>query len=292
MFISFLSAHPSIPVPGHTPARRINAQLSCFLLLCAMFIASWSSCGLAGEQGRASWYGLAAHGKQTANGEIYNRNALTAAHKQLPFGSVVRVKNLKNGKHVLVRINDRGPFVKGRVVDLSRRAADILNMTESGVVPVSFEMVGNDKGEPLNSGHAFFVHISDYAGVMKTRKAVRDMSAQLELPLLSMPHIRNGKQQFAICSGPYATFQEAQRVFITLEATDVALKGIIERPLYDNVLTWMAEKTRNFVNGIQYLNSEVNVSYNNSHIMYFIKNSLWMHAAIYMRNDILVFALR
>lgn len=80
------------------------------------------------EVGIASWYGPRFHGKRTANGERFDTNALTAAHKTLPFGSRVRVKSLVNGKEVVVRINDRGPFIAGRIIDLSRAAALALGM--------------------------------------------------------------------------------------------------------------------------------------------------------------------
>lgn len=92
--------------------------------------------------GKASWYGPGFHGRLTANGERYNQNAMTAAHKHLRFGTRVRVTNLNNGRSVVVRINDRGPFVKGRVIDLSAAAARSLNMMHSGVVPVTVKILG------------------------------------------------------------------------------------------------------------------------------------------------------
>lgn len=84
--------------------------------------------------GQASYYGKEFHGKPTASGEIYNMHALTAAHRTLPFGTLVRVTNLKNGKSVVVRINDRGPFVKGRIIDLSREAARRIRLQGTGRV--------------------------------------------------------------------------------------------------------------------------------------------------------------
>lgn len=93
------------------------------------------------QRGRASWYGPEYHGKRTASGEIFNQWAMTAAHKKFPLGTVVRVKNLKNGKTVKVRINDRGPFVRGRHIDLSRGAAAKLGMIEDGVAPVRIEVL-------------------------------------------------------------------------------------------------------------------------------------------------------
>ncbi len=93
------------------------------------------------EIGTASWYGPGFHGKKTANGEIYNMNALTAAHKTLPLGSKVRVTNLENGNHVIVRINDRGPFHGGRIIDLSKKAAKKLNMLKKGHAKVHVKAI-------------------------------------------------------------------------------------------------------------------------------------------------------
>ncbi len=88
------------------------------------------------EEGIASWYGPGFHGKKTANGERYNQNALTAAHKTLPLGTVVRVTNLENDESVVLRVNDRGPFKYDRIIDVSRRAARILGMHDSGTARV------------------------------------------------------------------------------------------------------------------------------------------------------------
>lgn len=88
--------------------------------------------------GVASYY---KSGKQTANGERFNPNGLTAAHRTLPFGTKVKVTNLRNGKSVVVRINDRGPFIRGRVIDLSLGAAKFVEMTKSGVVTVTYSVL-------------------------------------------------------------------------------------------------------------------------------------------------------
>jgi len=89
------------------------------------------------QKGRASWYGQPYHGRKTSNGETYNMWALTAAHKQFPFGTVVKVVNRDNGRAVHVRINDRGPFVKDRIIDLSRKAARELDMEGQGLASVA-----------------------------------------------------------------------------------------------------------------------------------------------------------
>ncbi|MEM8778269.1 MAG: septal ring lytic transglycosylase RlpA family protein [Cyanobacteria bacterium P01_G01_bin.49] len=94
------------------------------------------------RKGIASWYGPGFHGRLTANGERYNQYGLTAAHKSLPFGTQVRVTNLHNGRSVTVRINDRGPYIHGRVIDLSQGAADLIGLMSSGVAPVQLEILG------------------------------------------------------------------------------------------------------------------------------------------------------
>jgi rare lipoprotein A len=93
------------------------------------------------EEGIASWYGHPYHGRRTANGEIYDMNNMTAAHKTLPFGVWVEVENKRNKRTVGVRINDRGPFIDGRIIDVSREAAQRLEMIGPGIVPVKIKVV-------------------------------------------------------------------------------------------------------------------------------------------------------
>lgn len=91
------------------------------------------------QSGKASYYARMHHGQRTANGETHDQNALVAAHRSLPFGTRVRVTNQQNGKQVVVRINDRGPFRRGRIIDVSRAAAAQLDMLDRGVVRVRIE---------------------------------------------------------------------------------------------------------------------------------------------------------
>ncbi len=94
------------------------------------------------ETGYASWYGEAFHGRLTANGEVYDVNGLTAAHPTLPLPSYARVTNLQNGRTMIVRINDRGPFAKDRIIDLSSRVADMLDVKDQGTAKVEVDYVG------------------------------------------------------------------------------------------------------------------------------------------------------
>ena len=106
---------------------------------------------IAGEEvGVASWYGRPYHGRASASGEIYDMEQLTAAHRTLPFGTMVRVQNLDNGLSVEVRINDRGPFVEGRVIDLSRAAARQIEMLGPGTARVRLHIVTEPANNPAN----------------------------------------------------------------------------------------------------------------------------------------------
>lgn len=91
--------------------------------------------------GKASFYGPKFHGRKTASGEVFNQYDLTAAHKTLPFGTICRVTNLDNGKSVIVKINDRGPFIQGRILDLSYKAAQVVDGIISGVIDVKIEIL-------------------------------------------------------------------------------------------------------------------------------------------------------
>ena len=93
------------------------------------------------QEGMASWYGGSLHGGPTASGERFDKNAMTAAHRTLPMNTRVRVTSKRNGRTVVVRINDRGPYGKGRIIDLSEAAAKRLDMIDAGVVPVRIEVI-------------------------------------------------------------------------------------------------------------------------------------------------------
>lgn len=121
------------------------------LLLIAFTSLLLSACASQGQvdpqgyraEGKASYYGARHHGNKTASGERFDQNALTAAHRTLPFGSRVQVTNLRNDKTVVVRINDRGPYAKKRIIDLSQKAAEQLDMLRDGVVPVRVEQLAD-----------------------------------------------------------------------------------------------------------------------------------------------------
>lgn len=115
-------------------------------------------------QGKASWYGGSFHRGPTASGVPYDMYTFTAAHRTLPFGTVVRVTDQHNGKSVMVCVTDRGPFVKGRIIDMSYAAADRIGLARKGVSAVNLEVVSDAKGKPLNASQAFFVEFDSAAG--------------------------------------------------------------------------------------------------------------------------------
>jgi rare lipoprotein A len=105
------------------------------------------------ETGVASWYGPPYHGRRSANGDIFDMEKLTAAHRTLPFDTWLEVTNLANKKHVDVRITDRGPFVNGRIIDLSMAAARELDMVQAGIVRVKIKVIKKPTDPPLTDAH-------------------------------------------------------------------------------------------------------------------------------------------
>lgn len=132
--------------------RRFNRS---YLVLVLLVMVSISGCsvglgrqadyhrmpGIASQTGIASYYHCSLHGRKTANGERYDRHGLTAAHRNYPFGTLVRVTNLSNGNKLVLRVNDRGPFKNGRIIDVSRRAARELGFERQGITRVAVEVI-------------------------------------------------------------------------------------------------------------------------------------------------------
>ena len=151
------------------------------LCLALLWVGSLTACttarppskvGKKFETGTASWYGPKFHGRRTANGEVYDMFELTAAHKKLPFGTVVEVRSLDTGKSITVRINDRGPFVRGRIIDLSRAAADAIDMIGPGTAKVELYLVSGALTEVFTVQVAAFkrqAHAEELANKLEKR---------------------------------------------------------------------------------------------------------------------------
>lgn len=130
------------------------------------------------EEGMASWYGPGFHGKTTSSGETFNQYAMTAAHKILPLGTQVRVTHMGNGRSILVRINDRGPFVDDRIIDLSRAAATRLEMMGTGTARVRVQSLGGIPQVAANGlvKGAFYVQVGAFGNKENARRLITDLS--------------------------------------------------------------------------------------------------------------------
>jgi rare lipoprotein A len=169
------------------------------------------------QRGIASWYGREFHGKKTSNGEIYNMYALTAAHKTLPLGTHVRVNNLENNRSAVVRINDRGPFVRGRIIDLSYAAAEDIGIVDSGTAWVEVVALGKPTS---NGGTAPAYTAQDYShgnftfqvGAFVNRENAERQKRQLEQKYKNA-HItiydRGDQIFYRVRVGRFTTLEEA-----------------------------------------------------------------------------------
>lgn len=143
------------------------------------------------ETGVASWYGPTFHGKRTANGEIYDQNELTGAHRTLQMPSLVRVTNLENGRSIVVRINDRGPFKKGRVIDVSKRAAELLGFINQGTARVRLEVLEKESRKiataaqrGMDTSRITLTELNTLSDSPNTPGAAAPVLAQNQMPML------------------------------------------------------------------------------------------------------------
>ena len=125
----------------HTSAARHKSTMRSYKVRGKRYHPTYVKVGQV-KKGISSWYGPNFHGKQTSNGEVYNMHARTAAHKTWPMDTMVKVNNLQNGKSTIVRINDRGPFVRGRIIDCSYTAGKEIGLDRMGIAKVSIEVLG------------------------------------------------------------------------------------------------------------------------------------------------------
>ena len=184
------------------------------------------------QTGIASWYGDDFQGKTTANGEIYNMHKLTAAHQTLPFHTMVEVENLENGKKVLVRINDRGPFLKNRIIDLSLLAAQRLAMTDKGTAAVNIRLI-HWNGAPLPTAGATADVIGAECCVQAGAFAVRQNANDLLLTLAEIfPDLQfrviKEDEMFKVLSEKFPVAFRCQEILDKM--ADYHLQGFIRKP--------------------------------------------------------------
>ncbi|MEO1085304.1 MAG: septal ring lytic transglycosylase RlpA family protein [Acidobacteriota bacterium] len=189
------------------PIRRLIPVLLCLLLSIACATNRFDKPRIGSTQrGVASWYGEPFHGRATASGEIYDMNLLTAAHRDLPLGTVVDVTNLDNGLEVRVRVNDRGPFVKGRVLDLSYGAARQVQMIGPGTAKVLIEIVSLGGGP---SGPSLATRFVVQAGAFRDATNARRLHDELSRSHDQVQTVENGGVH-RVRLGPFRTSREAE----------------------------------------------------------------------------------
>lgn len=157
------------------------------------------------QTGVASWYGPGFHGKRTANGEIFNRNELTAAHKTLQMPSMVRVTNLDNGKSIIVRVNDRGPFSDNRVIDLSEKAAEVIGMKQAGTARVRIDVMEKESRQVASAARKGLSTRGTELALNRGRKLDAHMALDVAMPVskpstnriaFAQPRLNNSTQMF------------------------------------------------------------------------------------------------
>lgn len=177
------------------------------------------------EVGLASWYGAKFHGRTTSSGEIYNMFTLTAAHKTLPIPSYARVTNRENGRATIVRINDRGPFLKNRLIDLSYASAVKLGFADVGTASVRVETLLPGDGDPPGaSGRSYFVH----AGPFENRDRANAARAGLAMVGADPATVLPVEDSFMVRIGPLSTRRDADRLKALLTFWDPGAAGVMQ----------------------------------------------------------------
>ena len=168
------------------------------------------------QTGIASWYGRDFHGKKTSNGEIYDMHAMTAAHKTLPLGVYVKVENRDNGREAVVRVNDRGPFVKGRVIDLSYSAAKSLGVDIAGTAPVRIEALGYrgsgvDQYKAIENYDAgnYSVQVGSFKEYGNAQRLSGEMKKAVGFSEIRLTNI-NGETFHRVYAGKYTSLSAAE----------------------------------------------------------------------------------
>ena len=164
------------------------------------------------EEGVASWYGPDFHGGRTATGETYDMHAMTGAHPTLPLPTWVRVTNLENGRSVVVRLNDRGPFARGRVIDLSRAAAEALDMVRAGTARVEVRSLAGGSAATAPAPAAYYAQ----AGAFGSRENAQALAGRLRNAGIEGVTVTetsaNGASMFRVRAGPAATLPDFDRL--------------------------------------------------------------------------------
>jgi rare lipoprotein A len=195
------------------------------------------------QEGVASWYGTKFHGRRTSSGEPYDMLQLTAAHKTLPIPCYVKVTNKDNGKELIVKVNDRGPFAKSRIIDLSYAAAHKLGMAHKGTANVVIQIIDFEDAseiggkaeatrngranEPLESSKKRFVQVGAYSNKNSAQKLLRVLDREIDLPVSLSTILRAGKKLHRVRIGPIPNLEIAQELAKTLDIAELGKPSIV-----------------------------------------------------------------
>ena len=208
-------------IPWDEPHSR-GGNMSSYKVLGKRYYVLDSAEGFT-EQGVASWYGNKFHGNNTSNGETYDMYAMTAAHKRLPLPSYVKVTNLKNKRSVVVRVNDRGPFHKGRIIDLSYVAAKKLGITQTGTAPVEIVAITGSgttasnqtvtqpvAGNEALGNESIAVQVGAFTSRSSAQQVSQKLANHLMMPVTISEITSNGKKLFRVRLGPFDSVSKAR----------------------------------------------------------------------------------
>ncbi len=188
------------------------------------------------QEGVASWYGTKFHGRRTSSGEPYDMLQLTAAHKTLPIPCYVKVTNKDNGRELIVRVNDRGPFAKSRIIDLSYAAAHKLGMAHKGTANVVIETIDFpdtvSPAAPISSnessnGKKRFVQVGAYSNKASAQKLMKVLDREIDLPVTISTIKRAGKKLHRVRIGPIPQLSIAEELAKTLDIAELGKPSIV-----------------------------------------------------------------
>lgn len=180
------------------------------------------------QTGLASWYGIEEHNNYAASGERFSKHDYTAAHKTLPMGTVVRVTNLENGRDVIVKINDRGPFIGDRIIDLSHAPAQSIDMVQKGVVKVKVEVVSTPSTKTSNYfTPEYTVQVASYSNMSSANNVKRTLDRQYNNVRVESVKIK-GNKYYRVRVGRYDSKNDAKKAASKLRKQGYTTRVILE----------------------------------------------------------------
>jgi rare lipoprotein A len=214
------------------------------------------------KRGTASWYGAAFHGRRTANGEVYDMNQLSAAHPTMPLPSYARVTNLANGNSVIVRVNDRGPYANGRLIDMSKRAAEMLDYTGSGTAQVRVQYVGRAPVQGNDDQYLMASYQKGDGGAAPDNAIEPNVMTAMAGPTPDLPGVNT--QRLLEGEPPVAQASAPQDPFALMENADIPHVGplVPDKPVFDPATgTPMAANSLRAMGGAAYADERIEAAY-------------------------------